>query len=196
MGVACARVDSGVMLLSCEATMKNVLRLMLCFMLVSNIYGGQGLSEQFPLAIKSSLDRRFPGWKFLEVSEEIRDFFKKEVGPDARPELIKGDFDGDELSDYAMLIEHGEVVNEHGEAIAAEAHLVVFLKRGNKYKFYELDDPGEYLMLGIKGTDGFDFQADKKFKYANDAIEVGIFEKAGWTYIYEDGKFRYIYSAD
>ena len=176
--------------------MRTVLMLVLCSMLTSNVYGLQGLSERLPVSIKSSLDRRFPGWKFHEVREEIRLFLKQEVSADAHPELIEGDFDGNELTDYAMLIEHGENRNERGEAIAPKVHLLVYLNRGGKYKFFELEEPGEYLMLGRKGTDGFDFKADKKFKYENDAIELGIFEKAGWTYVYKNGKFRYIYSAD
>jgi len=187
---------SGGMFLSYEVTMKTVMTLMLCLVLTSHVSGRQGFSEQIPLAIKSSLDSKFPGWKFPEVREEIRQFLKQEVSADARPEVIAGDFDGNELTDYALIIEHGKLLNERGEAIGINAHLVVYLNRGGKYKFYELDDPGEYLVLGRKGTNGFDFKADKKFKYENDSIEVGIFEKAGWTYVYENGKFRYIYSID
>ncbi len=148
--------------------MKNVLLWIVCFLLPSNLCLSQEPSGKLPQAIRSTLDRRLPGWKFAEVMDDIRHFLREHVSPNAQPELIIGDFDGDGQQDYALLVAHGK-----------EVRLLAFLNRGAKYKLYELGEPGEYLTLGRKGTDGFDFHADKKFKYANDAIEVWIFEKAG-----------------
>ena len=158
---------------------------MACFFLLSNLCLGREPSGELPPAIKATLDRRFPGWGFVGVRDEIRHFLRERVSAGARPDLVSGDFDGDRRRDYALLVVHNE-----------EVLLLAFLNRGARYKLYELGEPGEYLTLGKKGTDGFDFHADKKFKYANDAIEVWIFEKAGWAYIYDGGKFRYVYMLD
>lgn len=169
---------------------------MLYLVLTSNVCIAQELPDRLPNAIRSSLDRKFPGWKFLKVREDIRSFLTERVSVDTHPELIKGDFDGNKMSDYAMLIEHGSSHNEGGAVIVHEKHLLVYLNKGTKFKFYELNEPGEYLTLGKKDTNGFDWHANKKFKYANDSIEAWIFEKAGWAYVYKNGNFRYVYMLD
>lgn len=153
-------------------------------------------SGGLPAAVKSALDRRFPGWRLVDGSKDVRRFLKERVSADARPDLIRGDFDGNGQPDYALLLSHGGEFNNRGETVGPKVRLVVFLRKGGKYKFYELSDPGEYLTLGRKGEDGFDFHAGRKIKYRNDAIEVWIFEKAGWAYIYNNGRFRYVYSLD
>jgi hypothetical protein len=147
-------------------------------------------------AVKSLLDTRFPGWEFAEVGDDIRHFIKERVSADARPDLIRGDFDGNGRLDYALLISHGRVFSARNEAIGPKTHLVVLLSRGGKYRLHDLGEPGEYLTLGKKGADGFDFHAGRRFKYRNDAVEVWLFGKAGWAYIYDGGKFRSVYSAD
>ncbi len=184
-----------IMFLVCAIIMRNVL-LLTCLLPASILCFGQAPPSQLPLAVKSALDRRFPGWEFIEVGDDIRQFISKRISTNARPELVEGDFDGNGKQDYALLIAHGKVFNDRGKAIRPKVHLVVFLNRRGRYKFYELDEPGEYLTLGRKGADGFNFDADKKFEYTNDAIQVWIFEKAGWVYVYENGKFRYIPTAD
>lgn len=151
---------------------------------------------RLPDAVKSVLDTRFPGWAFAEVGEDIRRFIKERVSADARPDLISGDFDGNGRPDYALLLSRGSLFNDRGEAIGPRTHLVVLLSRGGVYELHDLGEPGEYLTLGKKGADGFDFHAGRKFKYRNDAVEVWFFEKAGWAYVYDGGKFRPVYSAD
>lgn len=151
---------------------------------------------QLPAAAESVLDTRFPGWEFVEVGDDIRRFIKERISADARPNLIRGDFDGNGKPDYALLVSHGRVFNARGEAIGPKTHLVVLLSGGGKYRLHVLGEPGEYLTLGKKGAEGFDFHAGRKFKYRNDAVEVWVFEKAGWAYIYDGGKFRSVYSAD
>src|SRR5882762_595693 len=58
-----------------------------------------------PFPVKVMLDKHFPGWKFPEISDEDCQTVKQWDGPDAYPELIQGDFDGDGQIDYAVLIE-------------------------------------------------------------------------------------------
>lgn len=180
---------------------QRVLQCCLFLLLVGNVSGeskapAAGSAGQLPVAIKSMLDRRFPGWKFMEVGDDIRHFIRERVSADARPDLVTGDFDGNGQFDYALLIAHGRVLNNRGEVIGPKARLVVFLRKGGGYKLYELNEPGDYLTLGRKGAQGFDFHAGRKFKYRNDAVEVWMFGKSGWVYVYDKGKFRSIYSAD
>ena len=160
---------------------------------------GQEPSLEIPSHIKTMLDKKFPGWKFAEVDEYVRSFLRERVSTNARPEMIMGDFDGNGKADYAVLIKHGEMLDESGKVIGENAYVVAFLKKRNGHKLYVLNADGdtpEYLTLGRRGEQSYDHKSNKKFTYANDSIEGWIFEKAGWTYVYEKGKFRYIYTLD
>jgi hypothetical protein len=142
------------------------------------------------------LDGRFPGWKFVEVSPEVRNFFEREMGS-ASPALIGGDFDGNGRPDYAALIQHGKILNGHGEAVGPRYYLVALLRRGTGYRMYVIKDPdGEYLCLAKKGTRDYNYDEQKEITYANDAIMTGIFEKGGSSYVYKNGRFLSFVSSD
>jgi len=156
-------------------------------------------SDQLPKAISSKLNKRFPGWRFSEVSGDVQQFFKERF-PDARPNLIKGDFDGNGQMDYAMLIEHSNF-DESGKAFTHVVERLAFLKKAAKYKLYILEeyspaDPIVYLNLAKKGKESREFQTQTKFRYPNDSISISFFEKAGGTYIYRKGRFRYVNESD
>lgn len=178
--------------------MKLLLSIIICLMMPI-LSLGQESSLEIPSEIRSMLDKRFPGWKFPEVDDYVRSFLKERFSANARPEFITGDFDGNKKPDHAVLIKHGKVHDENGKAVGENIFAVAFLKQRNGYRLFVLNaDAGapEYLTLGRKGTQSYDFQAGKKFTYANDSIEGWIFEKAGWAYVYEKGRFRYIYTLD
>lgn len=157
----------------------------------------RGETFEFPEVVKSELDKRFPGWKFQKEREDILKYLKESVSPDARPEFIKGDFDGNGEQDYAVLFEQGKVQNEQGNDIGADIHLVAFLQKKNKFEVREIEDGyGDFLMLEEKGSSGYNYETDKNFTFKNDAVFSGIFEKAGVSYIYENDKFREIVTSD
>ncbi len=160
---------------------------------------GQEPSLEIPSEIRSMLDKKFPGWKSPEVDQYVLSFLRERVSANARPEIITGDFDGNGKADHAVVIKHGNALDESGKVIGKNVYAVAFLKRRNGYKLFVLKGDGgatEYLTLGKKGTESYDHEAGKKFTYENDSIEGWIFEKAGWAYVYEKGKFRYIYTLD
>lgn len=145
------------------------------------------------------MDKRFPGWRLSQVSDGVRQFFGERF-PGARPNLIKGDFDGDGQADYAVLIEHGNF-DRGGAAFSHVVEKLAFLRRGAGYRLYTLEEaapanPELYLTLAGKGEEGVDFHTQRKFRYPNDSITVSFFEKAGGTYIYRKGRFRYIVESD
>lgn len=154
-------------------------------------------ARELPSAIKSALDRRFPGWQFPPVSNDICKFLKDYVAPDVYPELITGDFDGNSQLDYAALLQQGTVTNSEGVAIGHNVYVVAFLKKGSRFKMYIADpEGGEYLVLMRKGKRDDDYETGRYFTYANDAIFAGIFEKAGNSYVYENDTFRAIITSD
>jgi hypothetical protein len=150
--------------------------------------------DELPASARLTLNRRFPGWKFAEVSQEVRQFFATEMTGKS-PYLINGDFDGNGKLDYATLIWHGQVRN--GKVTWPRAFLVVFLRKGSGYRIYVIKEPdGEYLCLAQKGTKDFNYDEQKEITYANDAILTGILEKGGSSYVFEKGRFRSFVSSD
>ncbi len=173
------------------------LALLLCLWSLVRISAGRRANApELPPEIKSQLDEVFPGWRFSEVREEIRQFLKEEVSPNARPEIVQGDFDGNGSLDYAVLIEGGPIFNSAGEVGGHHGYVVAFLRNADGYKLYGMEAMGEYLTLMRKGEQGYDYETQRHFTYKNDAIGAGIFEKAGVSYIYENGRFRVIITSD
>lgn len=179
--------------------MKVVAIISLCLSLLPTAAARGVRLERLPEAINSTLNRKFPGWKFSEVSGGVRQFFGERF-PRARPNLIEGDFDGDGRTDYAVLIEHANF-NEGGKAFTHVVERLAFLRRETGYRLYALErsapaNPELYLTLARKGEEGRDFRTGRKFRYPNDSICVSYFEKAGGTYIYRRGRFRYVIESD
>jgi len=179
--------------------LKVLQAIFLCLLLGPATALGGDNSGRLPRAVTSALDRRFPGWRFSEVSGDVRQFLR-ERRPGARPDLIRGDFDGDGRTDYAVLIEHGNF-DKRGKSFARVVEQLAFLRRGSGYKLSTLEssapaNPELYLTLAEKGAEGFDFHTRTKFRYPHDSIRVSYFEKAGGTYIYRGGRFRYVLESD
>lgn len=149
---------------------------------------------ELPDELKAAIDKKLPGWKFAEVREEIRDYFK-ERSPGTRLNLVRGDFDGNGLEDYATLVEHGKIYDQ-GREVGSNAYVVVGMRRERGYKLHVLEAEGEYLELMRKGEKDYDFEKQTSFTYENDAIFAGIFEKAGSSYVFKNGKFHVILTSD
>jgi hypothetical protein len=131
------------------------------------------------------LNRRFSGWKFNEVSPEVRQFFRENMRG-ASPVVIGGDFDGNGRRDFAILVQR-----------RARYYLIVFLRRTADYKMYVVKDPnGEYLSLARKGSRDYNYNEQKEITYANDAIVTGIFEKGGSSYVFKNGRLLSFVSSD
>jgi hypothetical protein len=179
--------------------MDAVLIFSLCFLLLPLTAPSSAQGDQLPEVISSTLSEKFPGWRLSKVSGGVQQFFGERL-PGARPNLIKGDFDGDGRTDYAVLIEHSNF-DKAGVAFSHVVETLAFLKRGAGYGLFILQGPAPtnlemYLNLAKKGESGRVFQTGRKFRYPNDSISVSYFEKAGGTYIFRKGKFRYVTESD
>jgi len=151
---------------------------------------------KLPTPIKVMLDRKFPGWQFPEVSDEDCQGVKQWGGPEAYPELIQGDFDGDGRLDYAVLIEEGSEAGDRGIAVYPDIYIVAFLNRQKKLKMTIVTrEGGDCLQLMHKGDGDYDYEAQREFTYSNDTIFSGA-GMGGTSYLYENGKFRAIITSD
>lgn len=173
-----------------------ILLIMLCLCVDPSV-GQQTETLELPPQAQVTLYARFPRWRYAEVEDEVRQALKKDDGPNSRPDLISGDFDGDGQADYAALIEQDTTNSKAGESVGSQLYLVVFLQRQRGFKLHVIEDPGGgYLQLVRKGDGSYDYEAQKEFTYEHDAIFAGIFEKGGTSYVYEHGKFRAIITSD
>ncbi len=104
-------------------------------LLISNV-AAQSVNPAsgLPLSIRKALDKNFPGWVFPNLSDEIRRG-AKEYLQFTQPNLVRGDFDGNGQLDYALQIKRGDLLNDKGEKIGLETHLVAFLKKNRVDKF-------------------------------------------------------------
>lgn len=135
------------------------------------------------------LDQKFKGWKMAKVNKEVADWLKKSKLPFA-PNLIKGDFDGDAKTDFAVLIQQTVDSQPMNSTI-------VFMKSAKSYKIFSLKgSDGDYLVFEKKGNKAFDHEKNKGFVYKTDAVTVGIWEKAATSYIWKNGKFVGIVTSD
>jgi lipoprotein-anchoring transpeptidase ErfK/SrfK len=151
-----------------------------------------GGDRELPGTIISTLDKNYPGWKFPDVSENIIKYFRtaKSIYD---PNLIWGDFNADGTKDYAVQITHGDLMK-----------VIAFLSRDSDFDSYVLTSGSRsdssaietYLSFFKRGEQDYDYDADEYFLYPRDSIGVMYFGKAGWSYIFEDGKFRRVASAD
>jgi hypothetical protein len=123
------------------------------------------------------LNKKFQGWRLVNVG--IKEGVQSH-------NLIKGDWNGDGKSDYAILINHGKVQLGSSD-YEPTAWTIAFIKTKKGYSFYKLDG-GDSIVLMKKGTRDYNYETGKKFIYKNDAIFVGI-EWSGSSYIWRKGKF-------
>jgi hypothetical protein len=177
---------------------KEMGSIIVCAAVALALSGGRQIQQPVPPAIRRTLDQRYPGWRVV-VSGNIRAAVGLGLGE--TPGVVTGDFDGNGRADFAILIEYRNV-DEPGKAFTHFVEALAFLDTGRGFELFRLRDrqPGPnrdlYLTLQKRGAEGFDFVAGRKFTYLHDSVGEWYFGKAGGTYIYADGRFRYVIESD
>ncbi len=175
--------------------MSRILALLLCVLFATSSFGQQRNRDELPKSVRKMLNQRYPGWKFVDVSDEVQQFLKQEMNG-ASPVVVKGDFDGNHRLDYAVLIRHGDLVYQ-GKVIGPRHLLFVFLRRAAGYKVHVIREPnGHYISLAKKGSRDYNYSAQKEITYVNDSIMTVIPEKGGSSYVYWKGRFYSFVSSD
>jgi len=103
----------------------------------------------------------------------------------------RGDFDGNGLSDYAvLLVPHPK---------STSAHLVLFLRKGSGYRHKTLTRSGSAgestLAVAAAGTRDYDYTNKRDIVYRLATVQMyqGM---GGWAFIYNRGRFGHIVCSD
>jgi hypothetical protein len=155
----------------------------------------QAQTIELPNACKKILDKNFRGWKLAKIRDDIIEYYREEKLPH-QLNVIKGDWNGDGKSDYAALIEREKLKNNDGKVFDDESLIVAFIRgSGRGYKHYSFFG-SEYITLMEKGSQDYSYETNKTFRYENDAIFSGYFEKGGTSHIWNGKKFIAIITSD
>ncbi len=153
-------------------------------------------TPDLPLPIKVLLNGNFPGWSFPEVSEDDCYAVRECGGFEAYAQMIKGDFNGDGLQDYAVLIQQSAEANDKGVAKPLIVHIVAFFRKAGGYKMHLVtSEGGSDLILMREGEPDYDYEAQRDFTYPRDSISSGM-GMGGTSYIWENGRFRALTTSD
>ena len=150
-----------------------------------------------PGSVRSMLDAKYPGWQPSQVGADVQAFVRERSSV-ASANIIKGDFDGNGRTDYAVLLEYPS-----GPQVGAInwLQLVAFLAEKKSFKLIVLNDPIPsepqfYITLQRKGARGYNLATYKRFRYPHDSIGMWYFGVAGGTFIYSNGRFRHVAESD
>jgi len=153
-------------------------------------------TPDLPLPIKVLLNRSFLGWSFPEVSEDDCYAVRECGGLEAYAQMIKGDFNDDGLTDYAVLIQQSAEANDRGVAKPLFVQIVAFFRKSGGYKMHLItSEGGSDLILMRKGESDYDYEGQRDFIYPRDSIFSGM-GMGGTSYIWENGRFRALTTSD
>ena len=150
----------------------------------------QNKVPQVPKEIKSYLDTAYIGWKLSVVTDQMTaDFFSSTK---FTPSFAWGDFDQDGSRDYVVQISYTDSLQKRT--------VLVFLKRVQHFVPFVLetnsDDPEIFINVTKKGSQGYNWEKEKPFKYSSDAVDVVYAGKSGMSYFYRNGHFTKVQTGD
>lgn len=163
------------------------------FVVISSTSGWQ-VPVMLPIAARDAITRAQPGWRVSALSEKLTlEFTPSAMSPE--PNVLVGDFDGNNETDYAVLVEYGVNPREpHGQLLVVLQAQGVFraVRVGRVFE----PDGTRYLYPRAKGSTLYDLNADKEFVCTVDAIGVHHEEGGCTTFVFKDGKFEGIWTCD
>lgn len=141
-------------------------------------------SSHVPESCIAAINTHLPHWHHAEVSAEVSSWSKQEK---LNPVIAIGDFDGNGKIDQAILIEHKKI-----------RKIAICLSADKSTRLLILNNPycHDYVSMSRAGSKHYNFDTDKTETLKNDGVSVSCFQKAGATYLYENGAFRQIVDSD
>lgn len=146
--------------------------------------------DGLPTALRAQIDREYHGWRFADVDPWLR----KQLAADQRPGWVRGDFDGDGGTDYAVQIVWPAAPRDSNQLLLA------YLRRPRRYLRLPVragsEDHAIYLGTGRRGKRVPDLDGDTDVVYRADAIELFYGQEAGEACLYLGGRFRCVAAGD
>jgi hypothetical protein len=77
-------------------------------------------------------------------------------------------------------------------------YIVICLSEMTEARAYFIDDPycGDGIAVSSKGTRAYNHETDEDVIYPSDGVSAYCFEKAGATYLFENGAFIRVIDSD
>jgi hypothetical protein len=152
-----------------------------------------------PSSLSLFLRDHFPNLEILSKEyalQEIIDFFESEKIKQPSPLACLGDFNGDKLQDFALLMrdktkEISALVAFHKTRQQTYVHYV--LEQGGEIKSGQ--KIGEYLICEKPGMKR-DYEGVPFKVLMNNNITVGIWEKASILYYFENNQYKSVVTSD
>lgn len=143
--------------------------------------------DTMPASVQRTLKTKFQSWEVSTVGNDILEYYKREKSTDF-PNAIKGDWNGDGKMDYAFQLQSR---TEKDKKI-----LVALMASGKAYKSHLIGEGYDCIMSGKKGSEGYDHEKQRGFRFKNDGIVSMIWEKSGTTYFWRKGRFQGVLTSD
>lgn len=141
-----------------------------------------------PPECRRAIDTRVPGWRLSPPPEELATYAKQKG---LTTNVARADFDSDGTQDTAVLL----VAPNAG---TDRQYVAVCLTRDSKTRVYMIRDPycGDGIDVARKGSRVYDYQTGKLVTYRTNGVSTYCFEKAGGTYLFENGRFTLVIDSD
>ena len=137
---------------------------------------------ELPERIEAQLNRQYPGWSYARLNRFNRD----QLGPGQSPETVRGDFDGNGETDWAVQIIHAD------DRPGKSQSILVFLHRLNGYTVHVVEtgseNQGTYLGVSPPGPHR-DVVEDTSVVAGGDVLDVLYGQEASVGYLYRYGRF-------
>ncbi len=166
-------------------------RFLLLLLIVSSSASAQdNQSPTLPIEAESTLQAVFPGYKYATTMEwAIR--LHQAYNPDSWPWLAIGDFDGDGVQDYAVLL----LLSDREKAYRAT--LIALMARGSSYEVMTVTGgaDGQLLSVSPKGSAYVQYEWEgreserPRWPFDNDALVLGYEGKPPGFWVWNEGKF-------
>jgi hypothetical protein len=142
-------------------------------------------SPQLPDAVTQTLDASHPGWTLVAVDPASAERCGGGLRDGMTPSLIWADFNGDNVRDYAAVLDTG-----------GTRSVVLILSRGTTYTSVVLPSRGGLLSVMRRGSRYFDHGRDRSGVARLDTVVVVQCENSAIAYLHEDGRFIEVFISD
>jgi hypothetical protein len=141
-----------------------------------------------PEACRLALAARWPSWRLSPPPRNYAAYAKQER---IETNVALADFDDDGTRDAAVLLLTSATRQ-------AQRRLAICLTRGNQAELHVVRDPycGDGIGVVPKGTKAYDYERGDVVTYRTNGVHALCFEKAGATYVLENGRLRRVIDSD